>query len=97
VLHGGVDEVHPGDGGAERDHEAECAEIDGRPRAQDREQDDCGEPESQRHDPCGFQQIEGPLPQRLADLHAHHAAEHEQRGRRRGGHASTVRPRAVNV
>lgn len=94
VPHGGVDEVHPGDRGAERHDEAGRAEVGRRPGPQDGEQDERREPEPQRHDPGGRQQVERPLPDRLPDLDADHAGEHEERG---AGHASTVRPDSVNV
>jgi hypothetical protein len=90
----GIDEVHPGDGRAERDDQPECAGLGRQPGPQDRQQDERGEPEPQRDDAGRLQQVERALPDRLPRLHADDAGEHEQRG---AGHEPTLRRDSVNV
>jgi hypothetical protein len=94
VPHRGIDEVHAGDGRPERHDQPESARIGRQPGPQDRQEDERGEPEPQRDDAGGLQQAERLLPERLTDLDAHHAGEHEQWG---AGHEPTVRRTYVKV
>jgi hypothetical protein len=88
VPHRGIDEVHARDGRAERDDQPEPAGIGRHPGPQESQEDERGEPEPQRDDAGRLQKAERLFPERLTDLDAHHAGEHEQRG---AGHEPTVR------
>ncbi|URN13683.1 hypothetical protein LUW77_26540 [Streptomyces radiopugnans] len=89
VPQGEVDHVHPRDGRAEGHHQQPLAAVGRQPGPPQGAQQHGGEPQPQRHHAHGTGRAEQVLAQRLADLDADDAAQHQ----RRCGHPAGERPR----